>query len=427
MMIEPQANELPHEVEYALDVAADSCEIDAGTRIVLVVYGDRPMVTGIINGDPLDIGSITVPLSDASHRKITLDRRGKARACIAYADDLLAQLTPAHRIAAVGLAVSQVAHKVRDMAWTFSYWAITDSCEGGSLLPTSTRACGRTMCDGLWPQERPTPKTLRRIYGRNWIRHYIGSMPEAHDMRHLLTVAARRDCQDASPAERMDARTIFDRDYAEYRRRFDAASRRAWSAMLAKAPRNRQAAIGARKVAKRSAALAASVIGARDVSRFIQGEDVILEGAQVSLKVGKRANLLAGAKGAHALEVSVIDKDSRADLASLCVYIKDTPPLDQLAGFALGMQAGEELDILDAANVIQVTAAGAAHPVLAGRGSFRDEDNFPRTPLVLMKPKERRDREYWNSTKAMWIEELGTFVFGPAWRRMSNGAQQRPL
>jgi hypothetical protein len=84
------------------------------------------------------------------------------------------------------------------------------------------------------------------------------------------------------------------------------------------------------------------------------------------------------------------------------------------------MQAGEESDILSDANVIQVTAAGAAHPSLAGRGSFRDEDGFQRLPLAMLQPKERRDREYWNATKAVWIEELGTFVFGPAWRRRSG-------
>jgi hypothetical protein len=421
-MLKPQSTELPHEVEYALDVAVDGCEIDAGTRIVLVVYGDRRRVSGIINNDDADIGAITVPLPDESHRRIVLDRRGIARACIAYANELLGQLKDEHKIAAGDLAVSQVVHKVRDMAWTFNYWAITDLCEGGAMLPFRTRGSGRTMLDGLWGDERPTPKTLRRLHGRKWIRRYVSRAHEAHDMRYLLSVAASRACPGASASAVSASAGIFDAAYAEHRRRFYAASRRGWSAMLGDAARGRQSPAAqqeARKVAKRSAAFAASVVGAGEVSKFIRGEDVFLEGDTVTLKVGKRASLLAGSTGSHALEVSVADKQTRQDLASLCVYMKGAPPLDQLAGFALAMQAGEESAILADANIIQVTAAGAAHPSLAGRHSQRDQDGFPRIRRVRMQPKEHRNREHWDATKEIWMDELGTFVFGPSWRRIS--------
>lgn len=143
-------------------------------------------------------------------------------------------------------------------------------------------------------------------------------------------------------------------------------------------------------------------------------------------------------RGHGSLSVALADRNG-ARLADLCTFIENTPTLDQLAGFALWMAAGEERAVLELANVIQITDEGRGHPLLCLRPAPPQHDRewaiaelermlgpeqAGRVAEIVFskrKPVERqlsyeqqraRNDAYWAETKGEWIEAMMVFVVG---------------
>ncbi len=141
------------------------------------------------------------------------------------------------------------------------------------------------------------------------------------------------------------------REYAENTP--SQAVRLAAGAKGIRTPLQRRREKGLRKAIARSFDLLASIAGRQTARACLDGDAVHVEGRRFDFRL-RVANLRSSAHGA--VEVFVLDKDA-VELASLCVYMQDTPALDQMAALILNVAHGNEEEILKRANVIRATAA----------------------------------------------------------------------
>ena len=126
----------------------------------------------------------------------------------------------------------------------------------------------------------------------------------------------------------------------------------------AKATGGRRAAKLARRALARSYGLLAGLAGRPRASAWLAGDTVTVEGNRFDFRLRVRD---PNAVGHGALDVSVTDKHGIL-LAQLCVYVPETPALDQVAALVLHVISGEEDEILRKANVIISTEAAHADP-----------------------------------------------------------------
>jgi hypothetical protein len=138
-------------------------------------------------------------------------------------------------------------------------------------------------------------------------------------------------------------------------------------------------------------------------------------------------------------------------LADLCFYVDETPAIDQLTAVALHVAAGEEQDIVSAANLITTSPAATGHPIFVqkrseqaaeladmvrrhdrGEGVIFDNNGNPmplprgrRRLLDLMaegpcfrEMAKERDDNYWHETKDIWTEAVQVYMLGPQWRKV---------
>jgi hypothetical protein len=131
----------------------------------------------------------------------------------------------------------------------------------------------------------------------------------------------------------------------------------------------------ARRALARSRALLENLAGRERATAWLSGDEVTVEGRRFDfrLRVADPHRI-----GHGALEVSVTDKDG-IELASLCVYVPDTPALDQVCALVLHVTSGEEDEILRRANVIRAREAAFAHPAFREVRASRTESEIPMT------------------------------------------------
>jgi len=156
-----------------------------------------------------------------------------------------------------------------------------------------------------------------------------------------------------------------------------------------------------RRVIKRAFRTAVRVLPAADVSKFARGDSIRLEGQKLDLIV-ERSGSLAGI-GAHQLDITLAERGGKR-LADLCLYIDNTPALDQLTGLALAMAAGDEHDLVRDANVIRVYPAGENHPLLMGRKRAQVAATRATDPATRIKDS------YIERTTPRWARELVRFA-----------------
>ena len=178
-----------------------------------------------------------------------------------------------------------------------------------------------------------------------------------------------------------------------------------------------------RKAISRSFTLLTSVAGRRTARACIDGEAIAVEGEKFDFRL-RVANLRSTAHGA--IEVFVTDKDA-VELAALCVYIDETPALDQMAALILNVTSGNEDEIIRRANVIRSTQAAAenrhfreirervdqlrrqAPPIAtaAAPPSGRDTPEEEFLPTVRLKLADEIDRRIWHAATGLlgnWLE-----------------------
>jgi hypothetical protein len=428
MTLPIQTGSLPPDIEYFLDCSVECLSLDSGARIALLVYGDRKLITETVESAPIPHGPYH------KHNAPT------CRILASYASDLIAQLGAPERTGAYMVGRDHLCGEMARLAEWFSECAIVDSHEGGMLEAFCKRKM--TWRESMKRDARGWKRTMRRLRSPSFIRNFIPTIKESGFLRALWQEHIRqRQTEAVSLDEAGRGYDAFMEAYKEHRARLRARNEEGMRRILtegrdldpgsivkvkpgfkSKALRERRER---RKVVRKAAATAINIVGRDAVSAFAAGKPVHLEGESTILEVSKKTSVFASGHGS--LDVNLLDK-RREKLAELCVYIDRTPALDQLAGFALAMQAGEELEILDTANVITRTEKGRDHPLLAGRRSMLGnldpgEWQTPPARTVMWDRhglQQARNKDYWNETRDIWKDTLATFVFHRDWKRVRS-------
>lgn len=407
MMFQPTP--LPPDVEYVIDCALEHDEIDGGSHITLKCFADRSELMRVI--DAFD------------GRVLARDRRRMCADLMTLADARLSALPWNVRGAVAWGGALHMRHRVQELAEMMATWAIDDAIVGGCMEPFK-RPRGRAEARRIEHYE-PSPKTRRQLASPRWIKRYVSAQDDARQMRGIGTRLLHRLAAVRADTPPDDARHIVDHLQAQHDG-FQASNRaaiRSWALRegLLTDGAARSHHRRARKVIKRAAALGERVIGRDQVSRFAHGLPVLLRGNAVDLEIVRRQS--SATRGHSGVAVAVRDADSGHMLGDLCVYHEATPALDQVVALALGMQSGEEGDILATANLVSVTERGLAHPALAERGRAMIERHS-----AVGRRTHTNDRRstalarYLADTMPMWTEATGVFVLGRAWAFATRAA-----
>ncbi len=350
---EIRRSEFPPDVQHVLDNMIENDHLDDGTYAVIKLYAPHRQVMDLVDETPQRRATYVTPLG---------------LALMAIADDILQRLP--HEIAG-GYAFASakwLQERCDRISEVICNWAHEDETTGGAMKAFRDRP--RLLMSG-----HPSPRTARRLHAPGFIDRQVKRTPEVAELRQIANIILDRVAR-IPVAYRID--TMHDQMVAFAEQREDArrAALAAFGAAEIAAPTGRSSSplrtAAARKrqrrerqIIKRATKTATQFLEPADVSAFARGEAVRLAGREVDLMVSAGGRL--GREGHSGVEVTCVEHTSGERLADLCVYIKDTPALDQLTGFALLMGAGDEKEILRTANVIRVHAAGKEHPLLKER------------------------------------------------------------
>jgi hypothetical protein len=405
----------PPDVEYSLDCLCDMNEVDPTTVATLKLYGDRKELMRWVdlNTDEFPQSVIDAVIARGFTRRWR--QLVKPLAFAGMADEILRQLPPDRAGALIYLGWESLRPRIVQYADFLATWAITDACEGGCEIAYRRR-----------PIPEPGPRLARRLHSPKFIKRYVRSNSDMENERlgieHTVgrSVLVPHECIQLEGHEG-EGSVIYDlrqqhvrQGHAFDRTTYEQTQRRRFMPICGRseAPRKRKAA---RKAAVRSLHAAAAIIGQEDAARLARGEAIVVAGAETSLRLQKNDSIMS--KGHGCLDVDLLTQDG-AKLADLCVYVKDTPTLDQAAGMALFFQSGEDRALIESANIMRLTPLGESHPALEPirQRQIAQRVNRQRIPSDV---STARNRAYWQETRPMWIMAVGTYVLG------SRAAQQR--
>lgn len=397
-MIELQTTPILPDVLYGLDSMYERNEIDAITHMTVKFYMPRERIRAHVDGDEPFDGTMGRLHYRRHLRQILTDE----------SDLLLAQLDSERRAAIVHAGLMATRLRVHDLAECMSGWAIEDEVVGGCMKPWKRGR--RTKWNLRW---EPNPRMARKLHAPGWIRRYArGCNPDASHLR----AEGSRVIRLASGLSLDAVQGAAERLHAELRAQHDGYRQTNARVRQSFLPRielkDRRARKRRRAVVKRAAATAIELIGADAVRIFAQGGVLRLKGRDIDVEVARGLSL--DTVGHSGLNVSIVTADTGAKLCDACVYHPETPALDQLVAFSLAMEAGEERDIIETANLFNIQEAALTHPVIAERA--KTQYRAPRLEPEVDPMKARRQR-YWQETKHLWVEALGVYVLGRLWNR----------
>ena len=369
----------PERVEYFLDCAQDAGELDACTAMTLRLYDRDAAAAGMIG---------TLP-ANSKYR----DREGLCLRLAALADGVLVRLPPARRAGLVHVGLRFLGKEIISRAEVYAAWAITDTVEGGCLLPFRNKLRMR--------RGQIFRRTDRRLHSPRFVRRYVKNASDCAHLTSLVEIATRR-AEGIIPAPDPGI-------WQEVRAQVSSSDRRCEPVL------DRPG----RRAVRRSLRLAEGVVGHDVVVSFLRGEEIKLVGEEVVVLVRKRG--LLSDRGHGCLSVALASR-SGARLADLCAYVQDTNTLDQLAALALWVAAGEESKILEVANVTRLEPSRIEHPLLKAhaerRRLARNDDLADALARGLVSGagwhRPRRSHEettemcarYWAATGKHWVEAL---------------------
>lgn len=377
---------LPVHAYVVLDTLYDDNLIDEGTYLAIMARMPHAAAACLFDG----METYDQRRDHPKAGKLT-GKREFAVELTAIADTVIAGLDEPERRAVAALRVRWLARQCMSIAWFYALTSFEDQTTGGALEPWLPQV--RLHRDG-----RPFRKVWARIHDPEFIRRKVTGERETADFAaHARRIMAGADTGQADAdlvarwrqrieEERRIAREANERDF--WRQRGHPL---AHFTMAPKALAKR------RQVLKRAFRTAVRVLPAADVSRFARGESIRLEGQHLDLIV-ERSGSLAGI-GPHHLDITVAARGG-GRLADLCLYIDQTPALDQLTGLALAMAAGEDEQIVKDANVIRVYPAGESHPLLLGRKRARVMAAREDDPILAIKDA------YVERTKLRYAREM---------------------
>jgi hypothetical protein len=384
------------ELEHYLDCAQECAELDSCSAFTLRLYGDDAAMKAIMD-------------SGTHHYR---SRREKCMELAAMADAIMAKLSPQRRAGLIRSGMMHLVHEIEQMAECLAGWAIEDEIEGGCLLPYRTHERIRNG--------KTFKNTDRRIHSPKFIRRYVKKtgFREFEQLIALTGIMLRR-ARETTPVQ---DQSIIQDWRAQHHYAMRVADRR-----LSIEHRS------SRRMVRRSFATAVSIVGLETVRALLRGEQIKLIGQDTMLMLRKRGSVFD--KGHGCLSVAIADR-SGIQLADLCTYIEGTPLLDQVTGFALWMQSGEEQRVLETANIIELSAAGREHPIIAKRNEATRErlahdlvtmlgpdterkvremitgKREPRRRSLDFDERKERNHAYWTHTKDLWMQACVSLVIG---------------
>ncbi|WP_456717694.1 MULTISPECIES: hypothetical protein [unclassified Bradyrhizobium] len=187
-----------------------------------------------------------------------------------------------------------------------------------------------------------------------------------------------------------------------------------------------------RKAINRSYALLSSIAGRQTARACIDGDTIVVDGKKFDFRL-RVANLRSTAHGA--VEVFVTDKDA-VELAALCVYIDQTPALDQMAALILNVTSGNEDEIVRRANIIRSTQAAAENREFR---QIRESIERPRQimPAMAQKnsvPDRRSPEEFLPEVRRKLAAEIDRTIWKPMagllaceWLQFTEPTDKSPL
>lgn len=394
--MELQKAPLPPDCEYFIDSALEHEEIDACAALTLKLYAPRVTLMNVIDQEYKHDGPAWMGL-----------RLSKCDELTALADGIHCQLPVDVRGPLAWAGVCHVRHWVAGTANMMAWWAQEDMIKGGCGEPykrARNRAHWRHIDNyTLMPSQR------RRLYNHGWIRKYVHQSPEKSRlaMMGMRTRARIRGLDWMSAKDQAEKiAAMLEAQHENYRRtnerviRQFAARELRQTKLLTKAHR---------KIAAKAAATAERVIGSDNLRRWNAAQPVTITGSTIAFDVARSQS--SATMGHGGLILTAVDKDTGRKLANMCLYHEKTPALDQLTALALAVMAGEEAEIMTTANLSNVTDLGAKHPLIDGHKSARRAQEWQPRNIV-----QERNEEYWQATKPIWLETLGTLVLDRDWR-----------
>lgn len=387
---------LPADAEYFIDCALEHEELDACAALTLKFYAPRLTLMNIIDMKYEHDGP-------GYMRK----RLSKCDDLTVLADGILCQLPVETRAPLAWAGVCHVRHWVAGTANMMAWWAQEDMIKGGCSEPYKTarnRAHWRHIDNyTLMPSQR------RRLYNNGWIRKYVHQSPEKNrlEVMGMRTRARIRGLDWLSAKDQAEKiAAMLEAQHENYRRTNERVIRQFGANDLRQSKPLTKAR---RKVAAKAAATAERVIGKDNLRRWNAAQPVTITGTAIAFDVARsRSSTTMGHGG---LILTAVDKDTGRKLANMCLYHEKTPALDQLTALALAVMAGEEAEIMTTANLSNVTDLGAKHPLIETHKSARREQEWRPRDIV-----QERNEEYWQATKPIWLETLGTLVLNQDWK-----------
>lgn len=398
--MEMQKAPFPPDVEYFIDAALDHEELDATAALTLKLYAPRTPIMNIIDMEYKHDGPVYMA------RRIS-----KCSALTALADDILYQLPIETRAPLAWAGVRHVKHWVGGTAHMMAWWAQEDMIKGGCGEPYKT---ARNRAE--WRHINAytlMPSQSRRLYRKGWIRKYVDQSP---DKARLVTMGVRtrarvRGMDLLSVSNQVDRiSALLEAQHEGYRRTNECVIRQFAARELRISGRDTKQR---RKVVTKAAATAERVIGRDSLNRWNTGQPVTIVGQTVAFEIARSGS--SSTMGHGGLILTAVAPDSRRKLANMCLYHEGTPALDQLTALALAVSAGEEAEIMATANLTNVTDLGSRHPLIEGHASAKREQ--PWRPRDIVAEKNER---YWQETKPIWLETLGTRVLGRDWKVLTT-------
>jgi len=397
--METRSAPLPPDLQYFLDGAIDSFELNAFAYDVLTIFGRTPVIDGIVE-------------APSGERFSLAARQGRCVALDAYAHELARELGDGWQRAFVAATIPFEMHSLGELADCYAAWNFEDSTLGGALQHYRRVP----LCDRDY---NPTKGARRRLYARSAVRRYNKQTADDQDRFRRVMSQRVRACPwpaDTSAGERI----VMARQ--EMMVRHQRLVHEGIARMMRADKEPKLLAKPERKKIVRAARLAADVVGEEKVRRFVAGESVEIEGDGMIIEA-VRSSSLTQATGHGQLTVTLKDKD-RQQLGNLCVYFEHTPPLDQLAALALHVQAGEGAKIIETGNLYAITPAGAASPLLAGRAKLNPVGGLGAGAIARMDVRRQASAAYAAATKPWYVEDLGIFRWGRDFGRLRRLAGQ---
>ena len=402
--MELQETHLDQPTTEVLDQLVNESYMTPLAYLVLSLYGDRTWLHATIaSQERVDIlpgilgllpPSVTTEMQ--SRRLLTIPR--KCRETLGYELSLMAHeqarsLSRVDRLLLTQSCLIGDAHEIDSLAETYAQWAYDDSTIGGCLLPFRKRV-----------MVTPFRKVQRRLGSPSFIKRYVRQ---------------REECSSIS-TRRLLANLVKSEEWPDAGAVIDAPLRRLVYAYFEDQPVRRDAVRyddEDRKILRRAVKTACDVVGRDRVRQFIDGKSVTVYGTSYDFLVSRGSrNLLSNTQN----NLLLVDKQGEK-VARLCLYFEDTPIIDQLTAIALHVQAGEELELVRTANLIQLFKPDD-HGLMEAKRQFRlvarEGGEQEHAVATLTEEQRAASQAYVEATRPLWADRIGIQIYGRDYGRL---------